>query len=60
MLDHALTLWQTRQPYKSSDRSEYHRSSFARIRLMMPERDRLARDLFQVAKLRDPEGLCVL
>jgi hypothetical protein len=27
---------------------------------MMPERDRLARDLFQVAKLRDPEGFAVL
>ena len=60
MLDDALKLWQTRQPYKPSDQPEYHGSLFARVRFMMPERDRLARDLFQIAKLRDPEGLSVL
>ena len=60
MLENALKLWQTRQPYKPNDPPEYHRSLFARVRFMMPERNRLARDLFQVAKLRDPLGLSVL
>jgi hypothetical protein len=60
ILDTALKLWQTQQPYKPNDQPEYHRALFERVRFMMPERDRLSRDLFRVARLRDPLGLSVL
>jgi hypothetical protein len=60
LLDNALRMWQTQQPHKPNDQQEYHRALFDRVRFMMPERDRLARDLFQIARLRDPLGLSVL
>jgi hypothetical protein len=59
-LNNALKLWQNRQSYNPNDQPEYHRALFARVRFIMPERDRLARDLFQVTKLRDLLGLSVL
>ena len=37
-----------------------HRSFFDRVRHMMPERDRLARTLFQPVSLRSPEGRSAL
>jgi hypothetical protein len=60
VLDGALRAWQIKQPYKPNDQPECHRVLFDRVRFMMPERDRLARNLFQVATLRDPLGLSVL
>jgi hypothetical protein len=60
ILDTALKLWQTQQPYKPNGQPEYHRALFERVRFMMPKRDRLSRDLFRVARLRDPLGLSVL
>lgn len=60
LFNNALRMWQTQQSYNPNDQQEYHQALFDRVRFMMPERDRLARDLFQVARLRDPLGLSVL
>jgi hypothetical protein len=38
----------------------YHRSQFHRIRRLMPERDRLASNLFLVAPIRSDKGRSVL
>ncbi|KKY22682.1 putative carbonic anhydrase 2 [Phaeomoniella chlamydospora] len=60
ILRKALKKWWARQTYNPDDPPEYHRGLFDRVRFMMPERDRLARNLFQIATLRDPVGLSVL
>ena len=38
----------------------YHRTQFHRVRRLMPERDRLASNLFVVAPIRTNEGRSVL
>lgn len=38
----------------------YHRTQFHRVRRLMPERDRLASNLFLVAPIRSDEGRSVL
>lgn len=43
-----LQNWQRRQPVKHDDPSGYHRAIFDRVRFLMPERDRLARNMFEV------------
>ncbi|KAL2041983.1 hypothetical protein N7G274_005171 [Stereocaulon virgatum] len=61
-----LSRCQKLQPSKllaSPDDAElmgYHRSQFHRIRRLMPERDRLASNLFLVAPIRSNEGRSVL
>ena len=61
-----LSRCQTLQPSKllaSPDDAElmgYHRSQFHRIRRLMPERDRLASNLFLVVSIRSGEGRSVL
>jgi len=61
-----LSRCQKLQPSKllaSPDDAElmgYHRSQFHRIRRLMPERDRLASNLFLVAPIRSDEGRSVL
>ena len=52
--------WQRNQRVNCNDPPGYHRAIFNRVRFLMPERDRLAHNLFQVARLRSPEGLGVL
>jgi hypothetical protein len=59
LLNEKLREWQ-KQPQQDSDRAGYHRSIFDRVRFMMPERDRLASNLFEVAPLRSSVGLAVL
>lgn len=50
------------QPHGAHEPSQgdRHRSFFGRVRHMMPERDRLARTLFQPVPLRSPEGRSAL
>ncbi|KAI8714908.1 Chromo domain-containing protein [Fusarium sp. LHS14.1] len=55
-----LRKWQRNQPVKHDDQPGYHRAIFDRVRFLMPERDRLAHNLFLVDKLRSPAGLTVL
>ncbi len=43
-----------------ADLMGYHRSHFHRVRRLMPERDRLASNLFLVAPIRSDEGRSVL
>ncbi|KAM5341395.1 hypothetical protein ACJ41O_014426 [Fusarium nematophilum] len=52
--------WQKSQPVKHDDPPGYHRAIFDRIRFLMPERDRLARNIFEVDVLRSSTGLAVL
>jgi hypothetical protein len=52
--------WQKKQSYRPGDSPGYHREIFNRSRFMMPERDRLAVNLFEVALLRSPMGLAVI
>ncbi|KAH8659479.1 hypothetical protein BGZ61DRAFT_499816 [Ilyonectria robusta] len=60
MLAKELRDWQKRQPVKHDDAPGYHRAIFDRVRFMMPERDRLAQNLFEIDTLRSPIGLSVL
>ena len=60
LFDKELRDWQKRQPNKYDDAPGYHRAIFERVRFMMPERDRLASNLFQVAALRSDTGVAVL
>ena len=61
-----LRKWQKVQPYRPDVDDEdntspcYHRTIFNRTRFLMPERDRLASVLFEVAALRSPTGLSAL
>lgn len=61
-----LRKWQKAQPYRPDVKDEdndspcYHRTIFNRTRFLMPERDRLASTLFEVAALRSPTGLSAL
>ncbi|RYP53371.1 hypothetical protein DL768_001616 [Monosporascus sp. mg162] len=55
-----LRNWQKNQPIKHDDPPGYHRAIFDRVRFLMPERDRLAQNLFEIDKLRSPAGLAVL
>ena len=61
-----LRKWQKAQPYRPDVEDEdndspcYHRTIFNRTRFLMPERDRLASTLFEVAALRSPTGLSAL
>ncbi|KAJ4322073.1 hypothetical protein N0V84_005011 [Fusarium piperis] len=55
-----LRKWQKNQPVKHDDPPGYHRAIFDRVRFLMPERDRLAQNLFLIDKLRSPAGLAVL
>jgi hypothetical protein len=59
-MDDALQKWQKEQPYRPDDPPQYHYGIFDRCRFMMPERDRLATNLFKEATLRSPLGLSVL
>lgn len=59
LFEKELRDWQKRQPNKY-DAPGYHRAIFDRVRFMMPERDRLASNLFQVAALRSDTGIAVL
>jgi hypothetical protein len=59
LLNEKLREWQ-KQAQRDSDQAGYHRSIFDRVRFMMPERDRLASNLFEVAPLRSSVGLTVL
>ncbi|KAH8742653.1 hypothetical protein F5883DRAFT_668197 [Diaporthe sp. PMI_573] len=52
--------WQKRQLVKHDDPPGYHRAIFDRVRFLMPERDRLARNIFEVNILRSSTGLAVL
>jgi hypothetical protein len=56
----ALRKWQKEQPYRPNDSLPYHYGIFDRCRFMMPERDRLANNLFKSATLRSPLGISVL
>ncbi|KIW99556.1 uncharacterized protein Z518_11295 [Rhinocladiella mackenziei CBS 650.93] len=60
LTDKELRDWQKRQPNKPNDPPGYHRAIFSRVRFMMPERDSLSRDLFQIDTLRSPTGLRAL
>jgi hypothetical protein len=60
LMDEALQEWQKVQPYHPDDPPRYHYGIFDRCRFMMPERDRLATNLFKSATLRSPLGLSVL
>ena len=59
-------MYQKLQPSKllaspdDADLMGYHRSQFHRIRRLMPERDRLASNLFLVAPIRSDEGRSIL
>lgn len=55
-----LRKWQKNQSVKHDDPPGYHRAIFDRVRFLMPERDRLAQNIFHVDKLRSPAGLTVL
>lgn len=55
-----LRKWQKNQPVKHDDSPGYHRAIFDRVRFLMPERDRLAQNLFLIDRLRSPAGLAVL
>lgn len=46
-----LRKWQKSQPVKHDDPPGYHRAIFDLVRFLMPERDRLAQNLFLVDKL---------
>jgi hypothetical protein len=59
LLNAKLRKWQ-KQPQQDSDQAGYYRSIFDRVRFMMPERDRLASNLFEVAPLRSSVGLAIL
>jgi hypothetical protein len=60
LIDDTLKEWQIRQPHRPADQPEYHHTIFERCRFMMPERDRLATNLFKKAKLRSSLGRSVL
>jgi hypothetical protein len=60
LMDDALQKWQKEQPYRPEDPPQYHYGIFERCRFMMPERDRLATNLFKEATLQSPLGLLVL
>lgn len=60
MLAKELRDWQKRQPVRHDDTPGYHRAIFDRVRFMMPERDRLAQNLFKIDTLRSSTGLTVL
>ncbi|KAF2476153.1 uncharacterized protein BDR25DRAFT_350441 [Lindgomyces ingoldianus] len=60
LIDKALKKWQKNQPYKPNDLPMYHYGIFNRCRFMMPERDRLATNLFKSATLRSTLGLSTL
>jgi hypothetical protein len=60
LIDDALKYWQKNQPYKPEDPPFYHYGIFDRCRFMMPERDRLAINVFKSANLRSSIGLSVL
>lgn len=47
-----LRQWQKTQPRRYTNQRGYHRSIFDRVRYLMPERDRLAKNLFEVDSLR--------
>jgi hypothetical protein len=51
-----LRAWQKKQNASPDDSPGYHRAIFDRVRSLVPERDRLATSLFQIASLRDPIG----
>jgi hypothetical protein len=55
-----LRKWQKKQPYKPGDLPGYHREIFNRYRFIMPERDRLAVNLFETASLRSDMRLAVI
>jgi hypothetical protein len=57
MTDSALRDWQKRQPNKPNDPPGYHRAIFSRASFMMPERDSLRWNLFEVDTLRSARGL---
>lgn len=66
LADQVLREWQKTQPCRpitvpgEKDPPCYHRSIFNRVRFLMPERDRLAENLFQTDTLRSSTGLQVL
>jgi hypothetical protein len=60
LVDDALRTWQKKQPHRPHDPPRYQYEIFDRCRFMMPERDRLATNLFRDATLRSPLGLSVL
>lgn len=60
LTDKELRDWQKRQPNRPNDPSGYHRAIFSRVSFMMPERDSLSRDLFNIDTLRSPTGLKAL
>jgi hypothetical protein len=59
-MDETLQKWQKEQPYRPDDPLQYQYGIFDRCRFMMPERDRLATNLFKKATLRSHLGLSVL
>ena len=60
LLNKEVRDWQKNQPIKRDDPSGYHRAIFDRVRFMMPERNRLAQNLFEIAIMRSQVGLAVL
>ncbi|KAH7113496.1 hypothetical protein B0J13DRAFT_395598, partial [Dactylonectria estremocensis] len=60
MLAKKLRDWQKRQPVTHDNTPGYHRAIFDCVRFMMPERDRLAQNVFEIDTLRSPIGLAVL
>ncbi|KAH7250906.1 hypothetical protein BKA59DRAFT_369348, partial [Fusarium tricinctum] len=66
LADQELREWQNTQPRRpiavpgEKDLPCYHRSLFNRVRFLIPERDRLAENLFETDILRSSTGLQVL
>lgn len=55
-----IRIWRKNQPIRHSDPPGYYRATFDRVRFMMPERDRLAQNMFEIGTLRSSLGLSVL
>lgn len=64
LADQKFREWQQTQPYRPITAREknlpyYHRNIFDRVRFLIPERDRLAENLFQTDTLRNSTGFQV-
>ena len=60
LLQQELRHWQKQQPIRLDDNPGYHRAIFDRVRFMIPERHRLAINLFQLAEMRSDIAVDVL
>ncbi|KAH8730285.1 hypothetical protein GQ44DRAFT_768673 [Phaeosphaeriaceae sp. PMI808] len=60
MINEFLRECQREQYHQPNSPPMYHYGIFDRYRFMMPERHRLATDLFQTSALRSPLGISVL